>query len=74
MPPNESHELYMGLPAFVGRSKDRVFDGVKQRIFKKLPAGLCHYLQLMITKFWWSNNKECCIYCKKMLELVSVKV
>lgn len=36
MPPNESRELYLGLPTFVGRSKNKVFDGVKQRIFKKL--------------------------------------
>lgn len=36
MPPNESPELYLGVPAFVGRSKNRVFDGLKQRIFKKL--------------------------------------
>lgn len=36
MPPNESHDLYLGLPAFVGRSKNKVFDGLKQRISKKL--------------------------------------
>lgn len=36
MPPNESHELYLGLPAFVGRSKNKVLDGMKQKNLKKI--------------------------------------
>lgn len=108
MLPNESHELYMGIPTFVGRSKNRVLDGIKHRISKKLqnwrislfsmggreilikavahatssytmsvfklPFGLCHSIQMMITKFWWSNNKDVCIFWKKMAASMSSKV
>lgn len=34
----ESHDIYPGLPAFVGCSKRRVFDGIKQQVWRKLQA------------------------------------
>lgn len=39
----------------------------------KLHAGLRHSIQLMITKFWWSNTKEGCIYWKKWQHLCQPK-
>ncbi|XP_073046053.1 uncharacterized protein [Primulina eburnea] len=92
MPQNESYEIYLGLPAFIGRNRNQVSDGIKQRVWRKLQAWkhnlfsagdreilikavaqatsiytmsifkisyvLCHCLQQMIMKFWWSNNKN----------------
>lgn len=33
---NESHELYLGLPSFSGRNKQRMFDNIRERVWSKL--------------------------------------
>lgn len=73
MTPNESHECYLGLPAFVGRSKKRVFDGGNGEILIKavahatstyvmkvfkIPQNLCMTIQPMIARFWWGGKHE----------------
>lgn len=39
----------------------------------RLSAGLCHSIQMMIIKFWWSNNKESGIFWKKCQHLCQPK-
>lgn len=31
-----SHDMYLGLPSFVGRDMRRIFNGIKERVWKKL--------------------------------------
>ncbi|XP_024024678.1 uncharacterized protein LOC112092512 [Morus notabilis] len=33
---SDSHDIYLGLPAFVGRNKRRLFNNLKERVWKKL--------------------------------------
>lgn len=33
---NESYDIYLGLPAFTGRDKQRVFKGIKEKVWNKL--------------------------------------
>lgn len=33
---NESYEVYLGLPAFTGRNKQRIFYGIRERVWQKL--------------------------------------
>lgn len=36
MSPNESYKIYLGLPAFTGKNKQRIFDGIREKVWKKL--------------------------------------
>lgn len=36
MPPNESLDVYLGHPAFIGRNKTQIFDAIKMRVWRKL--------------------------------------
>ena len=42
----KSHEQYLGLPSIIGRSKKKAFDGLKDRLWKRLNGWQEHYLSI----------------------------
>ncbi|XP_042974894.1 uncharacterized protein LOC122306534 [Carya illinoinensis] len=88
----QQFEKYLGLPPMVGRSKQRAFAGIKQRLWQKIqmwkgnmlsqggkevllkavamsiptyamscylfPKSLCHEMEMMMARFWWSNQSR----------------
>ena len=42
----KSHEQYLGLPSIIGRSKRKAFDGLKDRLWKRLNGWQEHFLSI----------------------------